>query len=380
MADLRGFWSYVHADDSAEGGRILRLAQDLRDQFEMLTGESIALFVDKDSLEWGTNWREAISLNLASVAFFVPVMTPRYFRSVECLRELDTFARQATKLGVKELILPLYYVDVPALNNQSPDDYYANLAGTFQWEDWREIRFLDVVSEGYRRGVARLARSLVEANRKAEEKTTAMALPAETPEKSITEDDSPGTIDQLALYEEALPKLGEILVSMTQDIELIGTLMRTASDDTKLGNAQGHGFSVRLAVARRLSSQLAEPTERIWLLSNEYVSQLHNVDDGFRLIVERAPVEIQENPESKANFCVFFESSRNLSTAAHTGFQSSQEMIDAIEPLEKMARDLRPVLRRLRQGLTILVESREVTDDWVRLIDATGIACEGTDP
>ena len=51
-------------------------------------------------------------------------------------------------------------------------------------------------------------------------------------------------------------------------------------------------------------------------------------------------------------------------------------MINAITPVEKMSRDLRPVLRRLRQGLTTMVEAREVTDEWVHLIDRSGIICD----
>ena len=48
MANSQGFWSYVHADDQAEGERISRLARDVADQFEMLTGEPLALFLDRD--------------------------------------------------------------------------------------------------------------------------------------------------------------------------------------------------------------------------------------------------------------------------------------------------------------------------------------------
>jgi hypothetical protein len=57
MAAINGFWSYVQADDEAERGRIALLAQDLRAEFEMLTGESIELFLDRDSIEWGDAWR-----------------------------------------------------------------------------------------------------------------------------------------------------------------------------------------------------------------------------------------------------------------------------------------------------------------------------------
>jgi len=64
---IKGFWSYVHVDDQAESGRIIQLARDVKEQFEMLAGEEIALFLDKDSLEWGDNWREAIDSNLGIV-------------------------------------------------------------------------------------------------------------------------------------------------------------------------------------------------------------------------------------------------------------------------------------------------------------------------
>jgi len=65
-----------------------------------------------------------------------------------------------------------------------------------------------------------------------------------------------------------------------------------------------------------------------------------------------------------------------MSVSAHAALHASQQMIDAAGPLEKMSRDLRPVLRRLRQGLTIIVEAREVTDEWIQMIDRTGLRCD----
>jgi len=50
VAELKGFWSYVHADDAADGGRVSLLARDVAAQFEMLTGEKIDLFLDRDNV------------------------------------------------------------------------------------------------------------------------------------------------------------------------------------------------------------------------------------------------------------------------------------------------------------------------------------------
>lgn len=375
MTTLQGFWSYVHADDQADGERVSRLARDVVDQFQMLTGETISLFLDKDSLSWGDDWHEKIDSSLSSIAFFIPVMTPRYFMSPQCRRELQFFARRAGELGIKELILPLLYVDVSALHDDGIDDELIKLVRTFQWEDWRELRFSDIASEAYRRGISRLAARLVDANQQAEK--TAHMLP--TPVEESLEDGSdelPGSIDILANYEEMLHKIPETLSAITSDMQQIGQIMRDSTSDIERANKQGKGFSARLIVARQTATKLSEPTERIWSLSNEFASQIHDVDAGIRIIVERAPAEIKDNPESKMHFCNFFESVRKMSNASKEAIESTQFMINSADPLEKMSRDLRPVLRRLKQGLTSLIEASGVSNGWIQLIDGTGIVCK----
>jgi len=379
MTTLEGFWSYVHADDQADGKRVTRLARDVVDQFQMLTGESISLFLDKDSFTWGDDWHSKIDSSLSSVAFFIPVMTPRYFMSPECRRELQFFARRATELGIKELILPLHYVEVAALHDDSTNDELVTLVRTFQWEDWRELRFSEVSSEAYRRGVARLASRLVEANKQAEKTALVVTTPVEESLKD-GDDELPGNIDILANYEEKLQKLPETLKAITSDIQQIVQIMRDSTSDIERANKQGQGFSARLIVARQTATKLSDPTERIWSLSNEFASQIHDVDAGIRIIVENAPTEIKGNPESKVHFCNFFQNVRGMSSASEEAIQSTQKMMTASEPLEKMSRDLRPVLRRLKQGLTNLIEASGVSKGWVQLIEGTGIVCEDVTP
>jgi hypothetical protein len=374
MTFIKGFWSYVHLDDQAEHERITRLAKDVKEQFQMLTGEEISLFLDKDSIEWGENWREAIDSNQASVAFFIPVLTPRYFMRPECRRELETFARQATNLGVKELVLPLLYINVPELQNENTTDELMQLVRTFQWENWQELRFLEVTSEGYRRGVDRLATRLVEANRQAEAATVAVAVQADM-ESAEDVDEPPGVIDMLASAEETLHKLPETTGQITQEIVLIGQIMQENTESIRRANAQGQGFSARLILARQMANRLKEPVEHIWTLSNRYASQLHEIDTGVRMLIERARTEVGENPDAKVNFCDFFESILGMVSATREAMEKAQVMIQSAEPLEKLSRDIRPVMRQLRQGLTIQVAANEVCQEWANLIEDSGIEC-----
>ena len=181
---------------------------------------------------------------------FIPVITPRYFYE-PVRRELQFFARRATDLGLRELILPLLYVDVPALHDEKTKDDLVTLVGSFQWEDRRDLRFSEIKSEGYRRGVAQLATRLVDANRHVESMLATSPVGEASTESN---DDRPkGSIDRLATAEVALPKWQETLDAIRQNIELIGQIMTEATVDTKRGDTQGKGFVARQTIVRRVA-------------------------------------------------------------------------------------------------------------------------------
>ncbi len=247
MTDFQAFWSYVHADDEADGGRIRRLAHDVIAQYAMLTGEEIGLFLDADAIKWGDEWRAKIDEGLSFVAFFVAVLSPRYLLSPECRRELQAFASRATTLGIKELVLPLLYVDIPELSDAASDDDLVVLVRTYQWEDWRELRFEDTASSSYRKGVANLAMRLAEANRKAEQSTTMTSVVVKIDDGAS--DDAPGLIDRLAEGEQALPEWTQTVEVITENIQLVGSAMRTSVEEIKRSDEQNKGFAGRVMAA-----------------------------------------------------------------------------------------------------------------------------------
>lgn len=377
MAQATGFWSYVHKDDEAEGGRISRLARDVVAQYELLTGEPIDLFLDKDSIEWGADWRGKIDASLSSVAFFIPVLTPRYFLSAECRHELQYFARRATALGIKELVLPLLYVEVPVLSEDPTTDDLIVLVNTFQREDWTGLRFAAPASEEYRRGVAGLASRLVAANAQAEGVDVVEAAEELERSSSIGDEASePGWMDRVGTAETTMPEWTETLNSITQEIQAVGQLMTKATQDMQRGEAQGKGIAARLTIARQVAQKLSEPADRIYALGSRFASQLHDVDDGLRVLFERAPAEIERDPSNKATVCEFFATMRHLADSSREAIGAVQGLMDTFSPIEAASRDLRRPFRRLREGLSAMLEAREVTDEWVRLMDESGVECE----
>ena len=374
----KGFWSYVHKDDEAERERISVLAKDMVEQYEMITGDTIELFLDKDGIAWGDEWRKKIDDNLASVEFFIPVMTPRYFKSSECRLELSKFIRRARKLGRLELLLPLYYLDVPLLNTDEPiEDDLINAVREIQWLDWRQLKFKDVNSEEYRRRVHAMAHHLAEVNKNFEKMNfdeVALVTASETGQQE--DDEAPGIADRLARMEEVVGEDGlrNTLLKITDQIKNVGGVMK---EGTRLiEKIEGrNAFARRLQVIRKTGFSLTNPTNELLILANQFESQLHGIDEGIRVVIEQASVEVTENPEAKKVFCELFEAINFASKSAHEALNATQGMLDAATPLEKISRDLRPVVRRLRQALTVMVEGRVVSDNWMSLIEAAGIDC-----
>ena len=373
----RAFWSYLHQDDDKDGARMSQLAHDVVDEYNMLTGETISVFLDKDGLAWGDKWREEISDQLNSVEFFIPVMTPRYFKSPECRRELNQFLQGALRMNRSELLLPLHYVDVPELSGENvSEDKLINQLRSFQWFDWREIRLTNIDSEKYRRGVNELACELIKANKKLEESSAAEAPSQveESPEQP--EDAEPGILDRLARGEESAGNFSKTLTTTNNEIEKIGGAMSeaTAKINTANDNRRG-GFAYRILVARELSKNLTGPIDTICALTPQFESQLQDIDDGIRLMIELAPQEVEDDPAAKGELCTYFDAVRNMSESAHVGLRSIQGMIDSAAQVEKLSRDLRPELRRMRRALAIMAAGTEITDQWPVLIDESEIEC-----
>ena len=368
--EYQGFWSYVHADDNNDGGRISQLARDVVDEYEMLTGEKIELFLDRDAIEWGSKWRDEIDEGLGTVAFFIPVITPRYVRSAECRREFNAFARRLGERRLKELLLPLHYVDVPGLDskpgNEELDDSVLLMIRDFQIKDWRELRHVDRSSKEYRQAVTDIAQHLAMVNRRAEETHLMDVIDVKT---NDDESDELGLIDRMVRFEEALPDFLTTNKEITAEIETIGDIAVKTTDDLNKTEQRG-GFAPKLILIKRMAAQLKGPTDRISANVNSFVSQIHDIDDGLRAMVEQVKAEAKNSPEEEQAVEGFFQSIREMSTSAHTALDSLQGMINALTESEKISRDLRPAIRRLRHALTTMVEAREITDSWMDLIEA----------
>lgn len=161
------FLSYVQLDDQHDRGRITKLRERLAGEVRMQSGRPFDIFQDRSSIAWGENWRRRIDESLDSATFLIPIVTPRYFQSKACRYEFTKFLRRERQLGVKSLILPIYYMECEELSSPGPTaDQIAKAIRSRQWADWRALRFHSLQSFKVSSEVARQAAAIRETIKK----------------------------------------------------------------------------------------------------------------------------------------------------------------------------------------------------------------------
>jgi len=133
------FLSYAHHDDRR--GRISRLGHELADEVQARTGEPFPIFLDHDAIGLGEPWRRRLEQGLAEVTFLIPVLSPSFFKSGYCRRELEQFLQRERDLGRDDLILPISYIDSGWLEGDSDDAVRRALREVHerQYFDWHEL-------------------------------------------------------------------------------------------------------------------------------------------------------------------------------------------------------------------------------------------------
>lgn len=355
-----GFWSYARQDDDQTNGAIRRLAQDIGTEYSLITDEELRLFIDRD-IQWGEEWKRRIDDALRETTFFIPVITPRYFKRQECRRELLQFAGHARSLGRDELLLPIYYIEVADLDSQGPDseDEAIALVARTQRQDWRHLRHEDRASAEYRKEVSAIAKRLAEVSAN-------LIDVKSTSSNSVTKadhEDGPGMLELVTEAEEALDIMNRafgdltgVLVTMTPLVEGYGPKLQAASK---------RGPGPTLLVLRELAADLDRPAEDVRAHGALIAAQLVRVDPAVLQLIRAVELGLWESEDSSALFSAireFAEVSRAMEEAVT---QSVKEM----EGVAMLSRDIKRPIRTLEEGLRSIADTRAIVEEWVRNID-----------
>lgn len=373
-----GFVSYVHKDNERTKGRMLGVVQEIADEFSLITGEDLEIFVDRTSLEWGDKWRDKINNALQDTTFFIPLVTPAFFKSQECRNELLKFAAAAKSVDAADLLLPILYIDVDDLSEDSDDEAVVLIAET-QYVEWMDLRLEEESSAKYRQAINACAKRLAKVS--ADYAARAAVLPAQPaqPEAGAAEssddwdDEAPGLVDHIARVEERLPRWGELLVEWSTPAGEIGDLVTEAGRKMDKGTAEGKAMGYRILVAQELAKELDAPATRLRDLGEEYLSTVLEIDAGVRAIISYASEQTDEDARREA--CEMFTSLRGFVESAGVASTAVTGLIESMQTPAKSYKDLRRPLGVMRTGLRNFLDAQAIYDEWDRMIASSPLDC-----
>ncbi|MGI9490878.1 MAG: SUMF1/EgtB/PvdO family nonheme iron enzyme, partial [Geminicoccaceae bacterium] len=162
------FLSYTRFDD--EEGEITAFRQRLSRTVRQVSGEPFNIFQDVDDQEGiglGERWKDKLDEMLDQARFFIPILTPSFFRSEPCKQELRTFLDLERKVGRRDLVLPIYWIACPVLEEghlKAKDELAQEIDDRQRW-DWRELLFEELTSPACRRELHALSTQIERARR-----------------------------------------------------------------------------------------------------------------------------------------------------------------------------------------------------------------------
>jgi hypothetical protein len=272
VAGVAAFWSYAHEDNELDSGGIVELAENLRREFALTTGEALALFIDRTAIDWGDEWRRRIDGALTETTFFIPIVTPRYFTRPECRRELLDFSAQARSLGTSELILPIQYAKIKDFSDQNPDEAIA-LVARMQKVDWSQLRLTGSRSSDYRTAVNSLAVRLADLSNA----IAATRLSEELQGAQSGEDNDPGLAELFAKIAEIFPEWEDAVEANDVLQAQLDATMQVYRQRVIKAERSGPP-SARFATLQRLATDELPIAEQALKISQTYAAKTIELD------------------------------------------------------------------------------------------------------
>lgn len=354
------FWSYAHEDDRRGRGRVTLLARDLADEFSLITGGELELFVDQD-IKWGEEWRARIGGALAGASFFIPILTPRYFTREECRKELAAFHGQAQSLGLVELLLPILYVPVPDFDSTNPDELIGLVSG-YQYTNWTRLRLESRESEAYVKGVNELAERLAAASAAVADKQ----LHREILRVDGQDSDEPGLAEVLEQVDARLPDWTDAIESnRVLDGQYDVVVERYLPKLAQLERGGPGQSGPKFALLQRVAREVLPLAERLLAEARVYSRLGRELDpwvlQGLRIAREHP--EAVDSMDSLLEALTLAEGGIERRRAAIARGDSSSIWF---RERAHFSRLVRQVAETLEQAVTVIDEGNDIVQRWLR--------------
>jgi len=361
---IRVFLSYAHADDK-NFSFVQPIKEGIQAFVKAKSGRDVNLFIDKESIGWGENWRERISEELQSALVFMPLLSASYLESEHCRDEFLTFYSQSSVLGVTNLVLPILLFQ-SSLFEPGTDDEIAKIAESLQYRLIEEPILDGYDSPAWRRTARDLAQALLSAVDKAEDLLNSPDSSKESGDYSTIEvdnssfpgeGDSAGLIELLVNLESLISNMNDIANDLSPKIESWSAAPQSVKEPHgDVSTKKRQLWLIQIAQAfKQPSLDILSDGEALLRDVNEFGNILSEIR---RIAHQVEDDELQTSITSNLNQLI--AAFGDLSPA----MDSMDLLLSRMKSLELLSVPLRKALQPARQGITAIRDSIKLVNSW----------------
>lgn len=377
VISANGFFSYAHADDVQ--GKLKTIRDSLCEEYAALTGDSLNLFFDRKGLGWGDKWEEALESGIDQAFFFIPVLSPRYFQSVFCQKELRQFLARVRGDSVRErLVLPILYIDIrPSFVNIDSEMREEILS--YQYEDWTKLRFVSPESEEYQKAINRMVTRIISENEtlssfvtdKDYSEGSATTLERQNSTSGICDENAPEFddgqwLDDLVGITDESKALSDYLVRATNEIREIGNIFSAGTDRISKLNKQTAKPKDLLSITKAVATQLDPVAKSYEEIINGMSDSVYRMDSSVRRYI---PYVISNQHYSEEIKGQELDSLRSLCEKTKESKAVVLEYLNKLKPLSRISRVLTGPIIVIQNATNKCLAAFDVILEWENLLE-----------
>jgi TIR domain len=346
------FVSYARIDDKATYSRVSQLIDGLADTYQSMTGQTVGVFKDVESIKPGDDWRDRIRLGLSASSIFLAFISPAYLRSATCREELSEFLAFLDANSSARLIIPLIFSTPDRILNEfTSDDLWARVA-KLQWLDISELRHTDPGSSAWIIAVDRIADRIDEILRTFTQNNDTPSEKA-GPGSELSQ----GTLDRMAAIEARLPDMTASFERYAQLMGRMGNVVEEASPSMKRADS----FSKKLAVSDRLARTLNPIADEMDDVADRLVEHLNELTYVAKFVADA----VRRNPDEVAPDTVeFLKTIKDTASIGIESFSVIEEFTRSVGQVIGFSKHLDRPLKKIQGASLKVADLRGILSGW----------------
>lgn len=353
------FISYTRSDNQQFNGVVDRLKEDLAGRFEATTGRPLRVFLDRETIGWGEDWRNKIRTSIESATFLIPVVTMRYFQSGPCREELMAFYENAKQLGVTELVLPVVLAGAAQISAEDPREE-VRIIERLNHRNIEEAWLDGYESSAWMRMIHGMVRDLASALQKAE---TAIAEREQTVvatrEQSRAHKVDAAEAEGLDIFD--LGAKFEDITLMTKEATQAIQDFGTASGAALAGDMGGLSRPQQQARLVKAAHDIRKPAEHLADVGARFEQSVVELDPQLRsLVIELREINLEEASTQLANLLEPMSKFEDMSDS----LESMDQMVQTLRFAALTNVSLRKAVQPAIKGIQSMGNALQTAESW----------------